>query len=347
MQAIRVVLLFMFALGCTLGGTSAWALACYSSDAGGVFGGSGPGGSSRFYIDPSASVPESAPNDQIVWRGATQTVSITCYKDASNHPTLKNNDEQVYFWPGKTGDIGVPDIPGIKIGFRYQGMDIYGAKTPVSGFVVERCKTGESNSVCEARTQITKVITFQPIIVTAPGTFTGYSSALNIFQVDGEKGYNNRYANYFSVIENMDVLQPSKCEVEIELQNDDIDFGLLTENDVRNSVTQPLNIVVRNVKYGSDCQAVKLRGYFSNIRDTGNNQYVPVFGSDGQPMQGVAIRIEDQNGQPVELNEPIGAGFEIEQIGYERYRAVLYARDANAIDKGSFEGMVVYSVSYL
>ncbi|MGV3001127.1 fimbrial protein [Vibrio sp.] len=341
-------ILWIFALILTLGiNTQTWALACYSTDAGGSFGGSGPGGVSHFYIDPSASVPESAPNDQVIWRGTTQTVTITCYKDATHYPRERKMVEQVYFWPGKTGDTGVPDISGIKVGFRYNGIDIYGSKTPVESFIVDKCATGETNSACEVRTKVTKTITYQPIIVTGPGTFEGYSSPLNIFQVDGVKGYNGKYSNYNAVIENMDVLKPSKCEVELKLQNNNVDFGLLNENDIRNTVTQPVSIVVTNIKYGPDCRAVQLRGYFNNIRDANNNIYIPAFDPSGNKLEGLAIKLHTENGTPVKLNEPIDPGYEIEKVGYDRYNATLYALDSDNIDKGKFEAMVIYSVSYL
>lgn len=325
----------------------AWALACYSSDAGGSFGGNGPGGTSHFYIDPSASVPESAPDDQIVWRGTSQTVTVTCYKDAKHYPDLRDLVEQVYFWPGKTGETGVPEIPGIKVGFRYNGIDIYGSKTPVEGFIVDKCRIFETNSRCESRTKTTKTITFQPIIVTGPGIFTGYSSPLNIFQVDGSGGYNSLYSNYHSVIENMDALKPSKCEVELEIENNDVNFGMLSINDVQNTVTQPLSIIVKNIKYGPDCQAVKLRGYFNNIRDVNNNTYIPTFDKSGNLLKGLGIKIFNKDGTPIKLNEPINPGYEIEQIGYDRYNATLYALDPDKIEEGKFEAMVVYSVSYL
>ncbi|MHA7231522.1 hypothetical protein ACVT98_22995 [Vibrio campbellii] len=149
---------------------NAWALACYSTEAGGSFGGSGPGGVSSFYIDPSASVPIDAPDGQVVWRGPSQTVNVTCYKDATNFPHLKDFPEQVFFWPGKTGDTVVPNIPGIKVGFRYEGRDIYGVKTAVDGFRVPECGASEDNNACESRTKTSKTITYQPIIVTGPGT---------------------------------------------------------------------------------------------------------------------------------------------------------------------------------
>lgn len=324
-----------------------WSLACYSSDAGGAFG-SGNGGVSRFYIDPSASVPDSAPDDQIVWRGPSQTVEVTCYKDASNYPDKKGFSEQIYFWPGNTHNIGLPDISGIRIGFRYKGADIYGAKAPVEGFVVQACDSNESNQDCESRTRVTKVITYQPIILTAPGSFTGYPSPLNIFQLDGEEGYNIKFNNYYSVIDNMDILKPSKCEVEIELENNDVNFGLLNSNNIREMVTLPVNIIVRNLKQGSDCPAVKLRGYFNNVRDVSNNDYVPVFDMSGNLLEGIGIKISSQeSGQNIPLNEPIGSGYEIISIGHDRYNATLYAIDPQKIELGEFEAMVVYSVSYL
>ena len=69
---------------------SVWALACYSASEGGSFGGRGPGGVTNFYIDPSASVPVDETNGQIVWRGPSQTVTVTCYKDATNYPSFRN-----------------------------------------------------------------------------------------------------------------------------------------------------------------------------------------------------------------------------------------------------------------
>ena len=79
-------------------------------------------------------------------------------------------------------------------------------KTAVKGFVVPACGSGESNSAVRVRTKTSRTITYQPIIVTAPGTFTGYSQPINIFQVDGEHGYNGLYANYRSKIANMNIL---------------------------------------------------------------------------------------------------------------------------------------------
>lgn len=325
--------------------TEALALACYSSDVGGVFGGNGPGGVSHFYIDPSASVPESAPNNQIVWRGESQTVRVTCYKDANHHPGVRHLIEQVYFWPGKTGTPTVPDIPGIQIGFRYNGQDIYGTKRAVDGFVIDKCSHFESDNQCEQRTRVTKTITYQPIIITAPGVFTGYSGPVNIFQVDGELGYNGLFSNYNIVIENMDVLKPSKCEVELELESNDIDFGILSNTDVLETVSVPLKVVARNIKYGSDCSVVKLRGYFNNIREPTNNSYIPLFDFSGNKMNGIGVKLFS-DGNEVTLNEPTKP-YELTEVGYDSYSAVLFPLDPNNIDKGVFEGVVVYSVSYL
>ena len=72
-------------------------LACYSVSEGGIFGNSGPGGVTNFYIDPSASVPVDETNGQIVWRGPSQTVTVTCYKDAVHYPSLKMNENKFIF----------------------------------------------------------------------------------------------------------------------------------------------------------------------------------------------------------------------------------------------------------
>nr|WP_231692820.1 adhesin [Vibrio campbellii] len=326
---------------------NAWALACYSTEAGGSFGGSGPGGVSRFYIDPSASVPIDAPDGQVVWRGPSQTVNVTCYKDATNFPDLKDFPEQVFFWPGKTGDTVVPNIPGIKVGFRYEGRDIYGVKTAVDGFRVPQCSASEDNNACESRTKTSKTITYQPIIVTGPGDFSGYSAPVNIFQLDGELGYNGAYANYRSVIQNMDILKPSKCLVELEIKNNNIDYGRIGVDDIVQTEPRPLTIIVRNVKYGADCPSVKLRGYFDNVRDLTNRTYVPVFDESGKEIKSYGIKLYTPSGEEVQLNEPVGDGYEVEQVGYDRYLAKLVPFDPDHIKKGKFEGMVVYTVSYL
>ncbi|WP_114783486.1 adhesin [Vibrio tetraodonis] len=341
-----ILTLLLFAIG-NIFAPSALALACYSTSEGGSFGGRGPGGVTNFYIDPSASVPVDETNGQIVWRGPSQTVTVTCYKDATNYPSLKNYPEQVYFWPGKTGNTSVPNIPGIKVGFRYEGNDIYGVKTAVKGFVVPACGSNENNNSCESRTKTSRRITYQPIIVTAPGTFTGYSQAINIFQVDGKGGYNGLYANYRSVIANMDILQPSKCLVELEIQNNDIDYGQISVDEVGQAAQLPLTIIVRNLKYGPDCPSVKLRGYFDNVRDLTNKSYIPVFDEDGKEIDSLGIKLYTLGGQEVELNEPVGDGYEVAQVGYDRYIAKLIPRGSSDIKKGKFEGMVVYTVSYL
>lgn len=326
---------------------NAWALACYSIDAGGSFGGHGPGGVSRFYIDPSASVPNGAPDGTVVWRGPSQTVNVTCYKDATNNPYFKPLAEQVYFWPGNTGNNTVPTIRGIKVGFRYKGRDIYGVKAAVDGFRVPSCGKDEDNNACERRTKITKTITYQPIIVTGPGDYSGYSGKINIFQLDGEKGYNGSYANYHSVIENMDVLKPSNCLVELDIKNNNVDYGRIGADDIAQTEPHPLTIIVRNVKYGADCPAVKLRGYFDNVRDLTNRSYIPVFDESGKEIKSYGIKLYTPSGEEVQLNEPVGDGYEVEQVGYDRYLAKLVPFDPDNIKKGKFEGMVVYSVSYL
>ncbi|MCG7489340.1 adhesin [Vibrio sp. Of14-4] len=341
-----ILTLLLFASGSVFA-PSVWALACYSASEGGHFGGSGPGGVTNFYIDPSASVPVDETNGQIVWRGPSQTVTVTCYKDATHYPSFRYEREQVYFWPGKTGDTSVPNIPGIKVGFRYEGTDIYGVKAAVNNFVVPACRSGESYSDCEERTKTSLTITYQPIIVTAPGTFTGYSQAINIFQVDGEHGYNGLYANYRSKIANMDILQPSKCLVELEIQNNDIDYGRISVDEVGQAAQLPLTIIVRNLKYGPDCPSVKLRGYFDNVRDVANKSYIPVFDEDGKKIDSLGIKLYTLGGQEVELNEPVGDGYEVAQVGYDRYIAKLIPRGSSEIKKGKFEGMVVYTVSYL
>lgn len=326
---------------------NAWALACYSTEAGGQFGGRGPGGVSRFYIDPSASVPIDAPDGQVVWRGPSQKVSITCYKDATNYGGLAHLQEQVFFWPGKTGGESVPFIDGIRIGFRYNGQDIYGQKMAIPGFIVPRCFEGENPRSCESRTSTTRIITYQPIIVTGPGNFNGYSSPVNIFQVDGQLGYNGKYANYFSRIENMNILESSKCLVELEIKNNNIDYGRIGVDDIVQTEPPPLTIIVRNLKYGADCPSVKLRGYFDNVRDLNNKSYIPVFDESGTEITSFGIKLYTPSGEEVQLNEPVGDGYEVEQVGYDRYLAKLVPFDPDNIKKGKFEGMVVYTVSYL
>lgn len=315
------------------------ALACYSAtEAGNV---------TNFYIDPSASVPIDAPNGQIVWRGPSQKVTITCYKDVRNYPSYKYLREHVYFWPGKTGNTVVPHIPGIKVGFRYQGTDIYGEKVAINNFIVSECYSYESDQACEKRTRTTRTITYQPIIVTDSGEFKGYSSPVNIFQVDGEIGYNGKFANYRSVIANMDILKPSKCLVELEIKNNNVDYGRIGVNDIAQMEPSPLTIIVRNVKYGPDCPSVKLRGYFDNVRDLTNKSYIPVFDQNNQEIQSFGIKLYTPDGKEVTLNEPVGNGYEITQIGYDRYLAKLVPLGVSNINKGKFQGMVVYTVSYL
>nr|WP_225247115.1 adhesin [Vibrio campbellii] len=325
---------------------NAWALACYSEEAGGRFGGSGPGGRSSFYIDPSASVPIDAPDGTVVWRGPSQTVSITCYKDATNYPGLGHLQEQVYFWPGKTGAQSVPFIKGIKIGFRYNGQDIYGQKRAIPGFIVPRCNAGESQRSCELRTTTTRIITYQPIIVAGRGNFNGYSSPVNIFQVDGQLGYNGKYANYFSRIENMNVLQPSTCLVELSIKNNNIDYGRI-DDDIAQTEPRPLTIIVTNVRYDDSCPSVKLRGYFDNVRDLNNKSYIPVVDESGTEITSFGIKLYTLSGEEVELNEPVGDGYEVERVGFDQYVAKLVPFDPDNIKKGKFTGMVVYTVSYL
>ncbi|MEZ8088073.1 adhesin [Vibrio sp. 1S139] len=329
---------------------NAWALACYSSSEGGSFGGSGPGGSTPFLIDPSASVPEGAPDDVVVWRGEAITINVICYKDATNLiPEVWGSPEQVYFWPGVVGNVGIPNIPGIKIGFRYEGRDIYGIKSTVDGFIVPPCNEGESAEDCEVSTQVSKTITYQPIIVTGPGNFVGYNDPVNIFQLDGELGYNSLYANYYSFIQNMDILEPTKCLVELSIENNNIDYGQVGVNDViSGEVRRNVNILIRNVEYGIDCPSVKLRGYFSNVRDFANNSYIPVFDENGNEITSYGIKLYTvRGGEEVQLNSPIGDGYEVKEFGFDRYYAKLVAFDPGNIKKGKFEGIVVYSVSYL
>ncbi len=315
------------------------ALACYSATE--------AGNMTNFYIDPSASVPMDAPNGQIVWRGPSQKVTITCYKDVRNYPSYRYLREHVYFWPGKTGNTVVPHIPGIKVGFRYQGTDIYGEKVAINNFIVSECYSYESDQTCEKRTRTTRTITYQPIIVTDSGEFRGYSSPVNIFQVDGEIGYNGKFANYRSVIANMDILKPSKCLVELEIKNNNVDYGRIGVNDIAQMEPSSLTIIVRNVKYGPDCPSVKLRGYFDNVRDLTNKSYIPVFDQNNQKIQSFGIKLYTPDGKEVKLNEPVGNGYEITQVGYDRYLAKLVPLGVSNINKGKFQGMVVYTVSYL
>lgn len=332
-----IALIFLIASACMT--PKVMALACYSAtEAGNV---------TNFYIDPSASVPIDAPNGQIVWRGPSQKVTITCYKDVRNYPSYKYLREHVYFWPGKTGNTVVPHIPGIKVGFRYQGTDIYGEKVAINNFIVSECYSYESDQACEKRTRTTRTITYQPIIVTDSGEFKGYSSPVNIFQVDGEIGYNGKFANYRSVIANMDILKPSKCLVELEIKNNNVDYGRIGVNDIAQMEPSPLTIIVRNVKYGPDCPSVKLRGYFDNVRDLTNKSYIPVFDQNNQEIQSFGIKLYTPDGKEVTLNEPVGNGYEITQIGYDRYLAKLVPLGVSNINKGKFQGMVVYTVSYL
>ncbi|NRD74170.1 fimbrial protein [Shewanella sp. VB17] len=324
---------------------NALALACYSEDAGGSFGGN-KGGVTNFLIDPSASVPEGAPNNTIVWRAPSTTVKVICYKDARNYPSLRDFSEQVYFWPGKTGDTTTTQIPGIKIGFRYDGTDIYNSKQAVNGFTIRACKSNESDSQCEKNTKKEKTITYQPLIVTRNGTFTSYNAPANIFQVDGSQGYNGRFANYRSRISNMNILKPTKCEVSLSLDTSDIDFGILTIDDVIAGKSMPMRIKVTNEKFGPDCPAVKLSGYFENIREGSNNDYIPVYDETNHKLPALGIKIYD-GGTEIGLNEPILPGFEIEDVGYANYQAKLYAIDAANIPEGKFNAMVVYMVSYL
>ncbi|MDR9827789.1 fimbrial protein [Vibrio sp. FNV 38] len=314
-------------------------------------GGSGPGGSSQYTLDTSVSVPDNAPIGQIVWRGPSTVVNVTCYKDATNHPSQRIYSEQVYFWPGTSNNQGIPHIPGIQIGFVYNGIAHYGTnRVPVDGFRVRGCYTHESNLECERNTQISLVVEYYPIIVKGPGKFQGYSQPVGIFQVDGEGGYNHAYQNYYSMIRNMDALQPTRCEVELEVEGQNIDFGSVSTTSVEAGISRPVTIKVTNKAYTSgECPAVKLRGLFRNIRDFSNNDFIPVYDYyNGTIIDGVGIRMSETNGTEIELNEPIGSGFEISgPSGIEAYNATLYATGKGAISPGAFEGVVVYSVSYL
>lgn len=84
------------------------------------------------------------------------------------------------------------------------------------------------------------------MIVTRNGTFTSYNAPANIFQVDGSQGYNGRFANYRSRISNMNILKPTKCEVSLSLDTSDIDFGILTIDDVIAGKSMPMRIKVTN-----------------------------------------------------------------------------------------------------
>ncbi|MHA7231523.1 hypothetical protein ACVT98_23000 [Vibrio campbellii] len=160
-------------------------------------------------------------------------------------------------------------------------------------------------------------------------------------------GYNGAYANYRSVIQNMDILKPSKCLVELEIKNNNIDYGRIGVDDIVQTEPRPLTIIVRNLKYGADCPSVKLRGYFDNVRDLTNRSYVPVFDESGKEIKSYGIKLYTPSGEEVQLNEPVGDGYEVEQVGYDRYLAKLVPFDPDNIKKGKFEGMVVYTVSYL
>ena len=75
-----------------------------------------------------------------------------------------------------------------------------------------------------------------------------------------------------------------------------------------------------------------------------DNRYVPVSHTGRIET---AVVAHTPSGEEVQLNEPVGDGYEVEQVGYDRYLAKLVPFDPDNIKKGKFEGMVVYTVSYL
>ncbi len=112
----------------------------------------------------------------------------------------------------------------------------------------------------------------------------------------------------------MDVLKPSKCLVELEIKNNDIDYGRIGVDDIVQTEPRPLTIIVRNLKYGADCPSVKLRGYFDNVRDLTNRSYIPVFDESGKEIKSYGIKLYTPSGEEVKLNEPVGDGYEVEQV---------------------------------
>ncbi|MGL6315027.1 fimbrial protein [Vibrio sp. WXL103] len=326
------------------------AVACYSKDHGGVFGGRGPGGASQYFLDSSVSVPDNAPEGQVIWRGHSTVVDVTCYKDATNYPELRTLSENIYFYPGTSESQAIPSIPGIKVGFVYNNTAYYGSNTVrLDGIHLRGCYNNESNKKCESATSTTVKLEYYPIIVKGPGTFTGYSQPVGIFQLDGEMGYNVAYANFYTVIQNMDALKPTRCTVELGLDGNQVNYGRVTTDRVSRGITQPLQINLTNTEYASgDCPSVKVRGVFQNIRDHTNNEYVPLYNRSGERIEGIGIKLSDDQSNPVTLNEPIGQGFEV--VGprdVQRYQATLYSTDSTPVQPGPFEGLLVYSISYL
>ncbi|WP_307697833.1 fimbrial protein, partial [Vibrio azureus] len=339
-------LFYMLSFGVTWSST-VWALACYDEQSGGRFGSeNGHGGITVFQIDPSASVPNGASDGQVVWRGPSKTVTISCYKDANNYPGLMNHREQVHFWPGMTGNPSITHIPGIKVGFRFKGRDYYGEKVPIPGFEVEGCSHSVSYDYCEKSTIKTKTFTYQPIIVTGPGDFSGYRSSINIFQVDGEFGYNGRFRNYRTIIDSFNNIKPTECLVELDVQGDNVDFGTISAGVSFSEVSKPLTIQVKNITYSSECPSVKLRGYFKT-NTVNNNRYITVVDEENKEIKSLGIELYTSDGSQIKINEPIGDGFTIKKMGYDRYFARLVSVGAGEIKKGKFSGVAVYTVSYL
>lgn len=171
-------------------------------------------------------------------------------------------------------------------------------------------------------------------------------TVLSIMQNDGElaEGFQPAMLEPYSLIE-VQLTQDKSYQIAF-INN----YGeTVTTDSVSHGINQPLQINLTNTEYASgDCPSVKVRGVFQNIRDHTNNEYVPLYNRCGERIEGIGIKLNDDQSNPVTLNEPIGQGFEV--VGprdVQRYQATLYSTDYTPVQPGPFEGLLVYSISYL
>ncbi|HHA1933919.1 TPA: fimbrial protein [Enterobacter ludwigii] len=190
-----------------------------------------------------AAVPSSAPDGTLVWRSATQNLTIQCWEDWGGAYS-QTQPVYVYINPADA-TIGAGIVLGMVLnGHEFPDVSNMNDKWKIPGVTVPKCSNSDSN-YCKANYSTTFTLSYYITVKTnnspPSGHYTG-NNTFDFFQLDGSNGLNTTM-NYRYRLTGLQNIRFIGCSAEVNVQPSVIDFGSIP---IPSSVTADTLIKSKN-----------------------------------------------------------------------------------------------------
>lgn len=212
--SFRVFSLILTLIGCSFTSQQALALSCVNN----------ADNSTSFAesIASSIAVPQSVPDNTIIWRSEMRTMQVRCFLATSGNAEYVN----AYFNPKK---VSLPG--GVVFGVNFNGVDVNSSNSSSSkgvsiGILIPTC-TGGANCPTNPTIFTAQYYVYAKKLGTGnSGSYTGSNFA--VFQLDGAGGMNGTpNSNFVYTVNNLSNIRFISCNATAAVSPNTVNFGYI------------------------------------------------------------------------------------------------------------------------